>query len=247
MTRLAISVVLLCVPLLMAPNVIQGTGAPAGWTTISDNFNRADSTNLGSDWNEANGDWEIESNQVDNNVSGAQSGSVIWVTDQVNARHYGCIVNVTGGNTHGGIKLRVQETADTSDSYVVRWQSTNFVQARHCNGTSCSTFGGNQSHTIHSGDDLCAEVRYTGVDTEFLLWDSPTDTTDRDSWGDADYCWCDSATCAHSDCNCAGSTTCVDGEPGSGNYSDCGSGCYLGFYTGSGTTLAMDDFEAGWQ
>ena len=51
-------------PVLVPPEY-QSHGWEKPSTTVSDNFDRADSTDLGADWTEVDGNWQILSNQLD--------------------------------------------------------------------------------------------------------------------------------------------------------------------------------------
>src|SRR3990167_417787 len=50
-------------------------------TLASDNFDRADSTNIGSDWTEQKGDWEILSNKLNHKTDSGTSGEDIATWD----------------------------------------------------------------------------------------------------------------------------------------------------------------------
>src|SRR3990167_5591891 len=53
------------------------------WVQASDNFNRADSSNIGSNWSEESGDWQIASNRLIQNTLSLVYNA-LWVGASVN-------------------------------------------------------------------------------------------------------------------------------------------------------------------
>jgi len=241
---LAVSVVALAQDYII--QFVPRAAPPAGQTIVSDDFDRANNESLGSNWGLENGgaDYDIDTNQVKHQTG--SSGTTIWINDTASATQWACVQRVdSAGSLFNGVKLRVQEDADTSDSYAARWDtSSNLLLVRTCNTASCSTIGSTHSYTFAQDHWLCAYVTGTGSSTEFALWDfSTAPDTDQTNWGTAEVCWCDGGTCSFGDCSGA---TIINAEPGAGNYSDCASGCFVGLYNGGAQTQDFDNFVAGW-
>jgi hypothetical protein len=254
MRRLLLTLLLLPVLMGQSYNIpFNPQAAPAGaaWYSVSDDFNRSSSTDLGANWTETlpgGACCEIASDtRLDNTTN---TGEVVWDAEGatgISALQCVCVQRL--GDVHGycGPKLRVPNLSGTGNSYAVRWQ-TDFdnVVVRECVGASCNTLsGGTWSRDIDIDDYLCACVDGTQADTEFAVWDRGTsDPTGEDptDWGTPDYCVCESGSCSlWSSCDATGS-----GEPGSGNYQDCGSGCYLGLYSGAAGVCEYDNFSGIW-
>lgn len=84
---------------------------------VSDDFNRANSTNLGSNWTEDSGDWEISSNQLLQGTAGGSYRKVRWVgTGLASANHYSEADIITGSTALGmGVSTRL--TASSTNTY----------------------------------------------------------------------------------------------------------------------------------
>lgn len=213
-----------------------------GPTTVSDDFDRADNDSLGSNWAETIGDMDILSTNIRANLA----GEALWSADVASARQSATVQR--GGYTTNdfcGLKMRAPNLSGTGNSYVIRWQNKNVETAiRECVGTSCSDIY-LWAHRVDLSDYISMEVIGTGSSTEFMVWDHGTSNPGaRSTWGDADLCICDGgAPCTSSDC---GTATIIDDEPGTGNYGDCGSGCYVGVYHGNASQCDMDDWAGEW-
>jgi len=245
--------VLLLLPLLLGqsynvpfnPPAAGGPDPCAGLFQASDDFNRADGPGLGANWNAASGNWAIDAGSTYAWLDGV-TGAAIWATATDSISQWACVQKTLEPNGYSGPKFRVSATDDSGNSYVVRWNQQTAAVFRECVGTSCNDVNTSSAAvTITNGDWLCADVRYAGADTEAAVWDMGSSAPGaRSTWGDADACWCQSGTCAHPDCTTAAK---VSGEPGAGNYADCGtpSSCYVGLYSGAALDSGYDNFSAG--
>ena len=79
---------------------------------FSDDFNRANSTNLGSRWTEASGDWSISSNQL---KEAGTSGALLWCTTE--ATDAEVVAQVTAKSISAGNIFRLIICAEDADKY----------------------------------------------------------------------------------------------------------------------------------
>lgn len=234
---------LLCLPVVGQVQISIRRAAAVGgctWTEVSDDFNRADADALGADWTETSQDTDIVSNEAVQTGTGLES---TWDTEgaTIAATQYVCVQRSSAApSLFAGPKLRIPNLSCTGASYAARWDGANDVHVRRCTCESCTTFG-TWAEALGDGNWLCAEVQGTGADTEFALWEFTSAPGARSTWRDPDACVCESGTCALYTCG-----TSISGEPGAGNYQDCGSGCYFGFYSGSSNKAEFDNFTGGW-
>ncbi|MGL4651456.1 MAG: hypothetical protein ACRC1H_18770, partial [Caldilineaceae bacterium] len=71
-------------------------------TVVSDNFDRADSTSLGANWAEDDGDWSIATNRLRSLTSGSVYHKVRWTGTALSTNDVAVEAVVrTGGNTYG--------------------------------------------------------------------------------------------------------------------------------------------------
>jgi len=85
--------------------------------TYTDNFNRADSTNLGSNWTELTDDWSIKSNQLAPGIS--STGVVLYNQPLDTSDNYGQIVITNGTAGSMGVFAR----SDVGGNNFYLWRS----------------------------------------------------------------------------------------------------------------------------
>jgi len=242
----ALALAVLLLPCLGGNTLVirRGAAPAAAWQTpVTDDFERSsESLDASADWTEAVGDQSV----VNNNEAsfGSASGLAVWDSEgaTLNALQCVCAEYNSSASNFCGPMLRVPALDGTGNSYAARWQQKTNVQVRECVGASCSDIsGGTWSNAIDEDNWLCACVDGTQADTEFALWERASDPSAEDptDWGTPDFCLCESGSCSlWASCDTTGS-----GEPGSGNYQDCGSGCYFGVYSGSAEICEFDNFS----
>jgi hypothetical protein len=135
-------------------------------TAVSDNFNRADSTNIGAAWTEVSGDWEIVSNKVQVNTDdGAIGYYARYETDVASSDMFSQAVTSStqvnaGSNT--GVAVRMRAAANTSYQLTTRHAGDTIGNWRISAGTETQLnfqTGANAISTaINSGDTIRLEV-----------------------------------------------------------------------------------------
>lgn len=135
-------------------------------TAVSDNFNRANSTNLGASWTEVTGDWEIVSNKCQNNTDAGglgyycRNGGDTGSTDNFAQ----CVTTSTqaSANSNTGVACRMRAAANTSYQLTTRhagdtignWRIVAAAETQLSFQTGASSI----STTINSGDTIRLEV-----------------------------------------------------------------------------------------
>lgn len=121
-------------------------------TTFTDNFNRANNTNLGSNWVEVLGDWEIVNNRLVSPAAGGGPNLVRWATPFSFPDMKASISLYVGPEVYGhGVCTRMHATDVTL--YVLRIISTGQWQiAKYVNGTftGLGSFGSWSNSTLYS-------------------------------------------------------------------------------------------------
>lgn len=83
-------------------------------TTITDDFNRADSDSLGANWVEVDGDWDILSNQIRSNGAGTNPNAARHATNLSSNDHYTeIVVKAMAGTGYLGAAVRFKSDAET--------------------------------------------------------------------------------------------------------------------------------------
>lgn len=126
---------------------------------VSDNFNRANSTNLGANWNEISGDASISSNQLICTVAGCDliyTGAAISAADS-----YAKFTWTAGfGVTRPTIYLRA--TSNSSDGYLAAFNIGGYVQYWRKVGGGYTSLGTGGTHTYVAGDECLFIIRTEG-------------------------------------------------------------------------------------
>ncbi len=101
---------------LVLPSEFVGDGWSRPQTTITDDFNRADSDSLGANWTERQGDWDIVSNHL-KNITSAGTANVAHHNTALSSADYfvQALVNVDTNTQHRGVCAR-QADFSTADS-----------------------------------------------------------------------------------------------------------------------------------
>lgn len=96
---------------------------PEPGPTFSDDFNRANSSDLGSDWVEVSGDWSIISNQLS---SGSAGGTIILraATEMLSSDHYAQMTIATPTTASMGVWCR--GNSNISSGYLWRNDGTSW-------------------------------------------------------------------------------------------------------------------------
>lgn len=115
--------------------------------TYSDDFNRADSTNLGPNWTESFDDWSIVSNQLRPGSSG--TSFVIYTSPLDTVDHYAEIVISTISSTSMGVFARANQFGN--DFYLWRNSGTSWDMFVNLGG-SFSTIGASYAAAAVDGD-----------------------------------------------------------------------------------------------
>src|SRR5205085_11633713 len=115
-----------------------------GCTIFSDTFTRANSTNVGSDWTETNGDWEIDTNSLrtsdsdalilcntEADVAGLPDGDGYYVSvnfsSMVADQDYKVYLNYTDANNHYYFLCRKTGTDNCVQIYEVNGGATTWL------------------------------------------------------------------------------------------------------------------------
>lgn len=86
--------------------------------TISDNFNRTDSTNLGANWTEDNSDYEIETNVVKHiSNPGSNYGKLRWIGTALAGDDYDSEVDARSNNSNIGVGAFVRGVTSTTVTF----------------------------------------------------------------------------------------------------------------------------------
>lgn len=107
---------------------------PAGGSTFSDDFNRANSTSLGSGWNERNGDFEISSNQLLHVGVGGGSRSDVQATAVFGNNQYAAADLIAVSNDGLGVACRMSTVAETYYA-LYRASATNLQYRKFVSGS----------------------------------------------------------------------------------------------------------------
>lgn len=103
----------------------------AGGATYSDDFNRADSTDLGVNWSEAIVDWSISANQLAPGTTG--TGTVRWTQEFASSDNYS---QATIANTSGGsLGVFTRASVDLGAYYLWRSSGTQWDLFKNVGGT----------------------------------------------------------------------------------------------------------------
>lgn len=165
--------------LIGAGNRVVNRGAAPAPVSVSDDFNRSNSSSLGADWTEANGDMEVFSNTI-SNVSTSTWVHIAHNTSLNTVTQYGKITliseNLTvGAAGHGGLVLRY--TNASSPFYLVSVNSYGGTldwsvvdDATHASSSTVQS----TSTSFASGDTLAVAVSGTGTSTVVRVWKNAT-------------------------------------------------------------------------
>jgi hypothetical protein len=154
--------------------------------TVTDDFNRADATDLGASWSETPGsglqNWEIQSNQAFNNSGGY---AIAWwdAQDYADFEAVMTVAVAPGGSNSVGFNIRMREhetTWNNQDSYLCHYNGTFNIAIQTNDGYSVLD---GSAGTLSNGDKLGVRANgstielwhYTGG--SWTLVASATDTT----------------------------------------------------------------------
>lgn len=132
-------------------------------TLFSDNFNRADSTSLGTSWSELAGDWQVQTNQL--LISSGAGFRVCATTTTAHAAVANCKVTATraaGASWDAGPCVRLSGTSGSETCYYLDVSGTqDLVVYRRIAGTDTSVGALVQAHS--NGDIYALQVSGTGA------------------------------------------------------------------------------------
>jgi hypothetical protein len=199
-------------------------------TAVSDDFNRADSDSLGSNWTEANGDCDIVSNMLVPITGSFTNNLAVYTGQALNADQY---VKIQFGNAQTQYPIVIFRYTDASSPFYVlfidgsngTWDWYRFANATD-SGTSIQS--GVTIGTLLSGSDNASfTIEGTGTSTVIRAWKNTT----ADAPGSASL-WDGSGP--------AGSATNDPASPvNSGSYVGCGA------QQGTASWNAINNFWAG--
>ena len=147
--------------------------------TVLDDFNRADSTNMGPNWNEVTGDFRI----VSNRAQGSGLGSMIY-NGQTSLTIGGDVFKINGGSDDFG--AFVLGHADSSNSLYIKVQSQNGVADFERVGFYFGDNGNNNGVWAESFFDFLANPFTSARITVSLVGDVVTLAIDSNFDGVAD-------------------------------------------------------------
>lgn len=135
-------------------------------TAVSDNFDRANSSNLGASWTEVVGDWEIVSNRCQNNTDDGATGYYLrYETDVGSSDMFSqCVTTSTqaDGGSNTGLAVRMRAAANTSYQMTTRHAGDTIGVWRIVAGAETQqnwqTEANAISVTINSGDTIRVEA-----------------------------------------------------------------------------------------
>jgi concanavalin A-like lectin/glucanase superfamily protein len=142
----------------------------------SDDFNRANSTNVGSSWNENLSGVQIQSNALNFTNTGNFS-SVVWTQAvPVSAQYQKATVNWQAGTSNAPSFLFRCSNTTTGSAYAITfWTASDSVTWDNLpNMTGSSTNIATASLQIFPGDTLGVTVELTGNNTVVRIWKNPT-------------------------------------------------------------------------
>lgn len=125
-------------------------------TTITDNFNRSDDTNISTgapfSWTEVSGGWAIVSNQLRCATAAANNRTCRADSDLSTSNNYGQIVTVTNPVGNYGVACRFSGSAETC--YLFIWRSSNTRFETFSVSAGSYTFIANGAGTRATNDTL---------------------------------------------------------------------------------------------
>ena len=163
---------------ILKPRKASGGGGGGGAVNFSDDFNRADSTSIGSNWTEANGDFGISSNTLRLNSGSFVENMAIWSGNATpNAYQYlkATIVNDAGGF----ISFLLRYENSSSPFYILYHdQNAGWEWYRYASVGGASTLiQSGDSGTFADGDSYGITIDGTGNSTVIRIWKNPTANT----------------------------------------------------------------------
>lgn len=118
-------------------------------TSFSDDFNRADSTSLGSPWSEVSGDWSIVSNQL-RAADSASAAVLVYDSALVQDNNATSVTIPVLGNSGQSIGVFCRSDATFQNAYYLRITTTAIQIFKVVSGT-LTGLGTNTSATITAG------------------------------------------------------------------------------------------------
>jgi hypothetical protein len=139
--------------------------------SLSDNFNRGNSTNLGTGWTEVAGDWSIASGQLQVTIT-ADLGILVSTTALGGVTQYGKVKLISmptgGGAIEAGLVLRL-DTSDYDPLYILSTTTT----AVTWTAIDDEVVQTSESLTFANGDIFALIVKGTGNNTVVSFWKNP--------------------------------------------------------------------------
>ena len=145
-------------------------------SAFGDDFNRADSTNLGANWTEASGDFEIQTNALAFVTTGNARGFAIYNTATAGLSQYVKIA-ATFDAANGFALIAVRYVDASSPFYAIEFDDQVGNLVRWYGYDNATTEGAQvDSGTVAfaSGDTFGVTVTGTGTGTELRVWLNPT-------------------------------------------------------------------------
>ena len=174
----------------------KGSHAPAGGgagnEAFSDDFIRANSTNLGANWTEAAGNGSIASNRL-SVTADAYVENVYAYTgttcDTANT-YVRAVLTTAAGSNYPAIVLRYSAAGSPMYSIVFSMTEDRVEWIRKATasdgaGVTVGSTGGNGTQTVTQGDTWAVTIDGTGTSTVVRCWRNPTGNTPTSNanWG----------------------------------------------------------------
>lgn len=169
---------LLCLPLAAQIIIIMkkpsGGGAPAAF---SDNFDRADSADLGANWTQSAGAMAIFSNGLRQSTASYGRIFTIYNTPTTTVQQYIKVQFVNDGGEYPGIVLRYQD--GSSGFYALYHDPSAVWEWSHYAGVggSSTLIGTVDTGTFTDGDTYGITIAGVGASTVIRIWKNPTANT----------------------------------------------------------------------
>jgi len=159
--------------------------SPGFPTDVSDDFNRADSDSMGSDWSEDNGDTDISSNQAIATTGSWARVAIIWTADTIDDDQYvKATLTRMDGSDYPFIILRYTDSSSEMYRLQVSGANTYWSRCATLTGSCGSDIETSTAVTWSATDEVAVTIEGTGDDTVIRVWENPTNDTPAqvDGW-----------------------------------------------------------------